>query len=226
MYAGDMGNAVIKKKARVVSAVSADKMDCIVQTGAKVLRETATEISIKDINSPHVVHLIDRMKKLLSFEKHGVALAAPQAGEALRLFIVAGRVFQHDEKIKDIEENPDKDAEVKKKTPPPDRIFINPVITRHSRTQSVMEEGCLSVQGLYGSVVRYEKATVHALGEHGKKIVYHASGLLAQIFQHEIDHLNGVLYTDKVVTLEKVKEKTPVIKEIKETAKNTNKNNK
>ena len=185
----------------------------ITQKGAAVLREVAREIAADDIGTPHLVKLIARMKKMMAGEKHGVALAAPQAGEALRLFVVKGRVFRPEED-KDAKEAASVVAETDgvKKAPKPkvvyeDRVFINPVIMRHSRTQEVMEEGCLSVHGFYGAVNRYEKATVHALDEHGKKIVYHGAGLIAQIFQHEIDHLNGILYIDKAVTLKKVKEK-------------------
>ena len=184
----------------------------ITQKGAAVLREVAREIAADEIGSPHLVKLIARMKKMMAGEKHGVALAAPQAGEALRLFVVKGRVFRPET----VEEKASKKTETEsvdaKKVAEPkvayqDRVFINPVIVRHSRTQDIMEEGCLSVHGFYGSVNRYEKATVHALDEHGKKIVYHGAGLIAQIFQHEIDHLNGILYIDKAISLKKTREK-------------------
>ena len=65
-----------------------------------------------------------------------------------------------------------------------------------------MEEGCLSVRHKYGTVVRHEKATVKALDENGKPLTYHGTGLVAHIFQHECDHLDGVLYIDKAVELE------------------------
>lgn len=214
-----------EKKKPAPKSDSKNTKDDIVQTGATILRETATEIDTADIHSPHITHLITKMKEMLATEKHGVALAAPQAGEALRLFIVAGRIFQPEKEtgtkeiveggkeetsqyIIDVAEKSDSKIkkEVAKIIKAPDRVFINPVIARHSRTQSIMEEGCLSVHGLYGSVKRYDKATIHALDENGKKITYHATGLLAQIFQHETDHLNGILYTDKAVALEKVDE--------------------
>jgi len=185
----------------------------ITQKGAAVLREVAREIAADEIGAPHLVKLIARMKKMMAGEKHGVALAAPQAGEALRLFVVKGRAFRPEktEKEKVLEKLETESADIKKVTEPKvvyaDRVFINPVIARHSRTQEIMEEGCLSVHGFYGAVNRYEKATVHALDEHGNKIVYHGAGLIAQIFQHEIDHLNGILYIDKAVTLKRVREK-------------------
>lgn len=81
-------------------------------------------------------------------------------------------------------------------------VFINPEITRLSKKKKEMSEGCLSVRGSYGTVMRHERATVKALDEHGKPFTYHASGLIAHIFQHEVDHLDGILYIDKAVKLE------------------------
>ena len=82
----------MEKEARAVGYVGD-----ITQKGAAVLREVAREIAADDIGSPHLVKLIARMKKMMAGEKHGVALAAPQAGEALRLFVVKGRVFRPEE---------------------------------------------------------------------------------------------------------------------------------
>ncbi|HEX8993746.1 MAG TPA: peptide deformylase, partial [Candidatus Paceibacterota bacterium] len=132
---------------------------------------------------------------LLAKEKHGVGLAAPQIGAPLRLFIIAGRVFE-------AEEHEDGHETKKKTPPPPDRVFINPTIIRVSKSQSRMSEGCLSVRGLYGAVIRHDKATVKALDENGKPFTLNGSGLLAQIFQHEVDHLEGTLYTDKAIFVE------------------------
>ena len=134
------------------------------------------------------------MKALLAQEKNGVGLAAPQVGESLQLFIVAGRVFMK-------EERGEGDEVVVRKPTPPDRVFINPTIIRTSKSESDMSEGCLSVRGLYGSVIRHDKATVRALDEHGKPFTLNGAGLLAQVFQHETDHLHGTLYIDKATEL-------------------------
>ena len=75
-------------------------------------------------------------------------------------------------------------------------IFINPKISKLSREKTWMPEGCLSVRPLYGKTFRSTKATINAYNENGKKITRGASGLLAQIFQHEVDHLNGILFID------------------------------
>ena len=78
-----------------------------------------------------------------------------------------------------------------------DLVFINPEIINLSKKKRKMEEGCLSVRWLYGQVNRHEKVTIKAYDENGKLMTVGASGLLAQIFQHEIDHLNGILFIDK-----------------------------
>ncbi len=162
--------------------------DPIVQIGEEVLREKAKPVFKKDIGSRALTALISRMKKALAAEEYGVAIAAPQLGSPLRLFVVAGRVF--------VEEKEGKvsDAEV-------DRVFINPELLRMSRKKENMAEGCLSVRGKYGSVLRHQKVTLKAQNEKGEPVMMNASGLLAQIFQHECDHLEGVLYIDKAEEL-------------------------
>ena len=146
----------------------------ILQKDAKVLRETAKPVPIKDIGSKKVKNVIERMKKAMYAEEDGVAIAAPQIGETLRIFVVNGKVFGSE-----------------------DMVFINPEIIKASSKKKRMEEGCLSVRWLYGEVTRCEKITVRAYNQKGEKFQRGASGLLAQVFQHEIDHLEGILFTDK-----------------------------
>ncbi|HUD02503.1 MAG TPA: peptide deformylase [Candidatus Paceibacterota bacterium] len=171
--------------------------DPIVQAGALVLRQKAKPVAKKDITSPAIKKIIAHMKKALSKEDFGVAIAAPQIGEALRIFVIAGKAFLTDEDKKAFEEDEHADRDV-----PPDLVFINPELTRLSRKQKEMSEGCLSVRGKYGTVMRHEKATIKAFDETGKAFIYHGSGLIGHIFQHEYDHLDGILYTDKAVKLE------------------------
>ncbi|MDB5224534.1 MAG: peptide deformylase, peptide deformylase [Candidatus Adlerbacteria bacterium] len=160
----------------------------IVQVGEPVLRGIAKPVLKKDIGSAHLKKLVADMQKALASEENGVAIAAPQVGEPLRLFVVAGRIFTESE---------DDDEE---ETPAgPDKVFINPEIIRQSRKQENMSEGCLSVRAKYGTVRRHSKASVKAMDENGQEFIYHGSGLLAQIFQHEVDHLNGVLFIDKAI---------------------------
>ncbi|GMU74105.1 MAG: peptide deformylase [Candidatus Campbellbacteria bacterium] len=152
----------------------------IVQAEDKVLRAIAQDVPIQDIGSTKLKKILADMQKALAQEPDGVAIAAPQIGVSLRIFVISGKVF-----AKDI------DAPL-----PPDRVFINPNITKLSKEREWLEEGCLSVRWKYGEVPRALKATVTAHDENGKKFTLGGSGLLAQIFQHETDHLNGVLFTD------------------------------
>ncbi len=160
----------------------------IVQNGAVVLREKAKEVPVRDIAGKYIQTVIKEMQKALMSQIDGVAIAAPQIGQSVRIFIVSGRAF-------DIEDGTYNDDE---KTPlAKDLVCINPVITKLSRTKADMDEGCLSVRYLYGKVKRSTKATVTAYDENGNKFTRGASGLIAQIFQHETDHLDGILFIDK-----------------------------
>lgn len=161
--------------------------DPIVQTGAPVLREAAKPLAKKDITSRTVHALIARMKKALTAEPHGVGLAACQVGEPLQLFIIAGRAFTN-------ESEEDKPQE--------DMVIINPRLLRTSKKKEEMSEGCLSVRGKYGSVKRFKQVTIRALDERGKPFTYNASGLIAHVIQHELDHLKGVLFTERATSLE------------------------
>jgi peptide deformylase len=86
--------------------------------------------------------------------------------------------------------------EVKEKLPADLGVFINPEIIKTSRKKSESYEGCLSVRHKFGFTDRYDRVTVRAQDEHGEEFTRGSGGLLAQIFQHEIDHLNGVLFID------------------------------
>jgi peptide deformylase len=91
-----------------------------------------------------------------------------------------------------------------KTNPVQDAVFINPVLKKVSNEKRIVEEGCLSVRWLYGKVKRGTKATVQAWDENGQKFERGGTGLLAQIFQHETDHLNGVLFIDKAKYVEEI----------------------
>lgn len=135
------------------------------------------------------------MKKAMHGEDDAVAIAAPQIGVLLRIFIVSGKVFLSKEEIAKKEEI---------KNLPPDLVFINPELLRCSKKEKWTEEGCLSVRWLYGEVRRSEKATVRAYDESGKLFTRGASGILAQVFQHEIEHLDGKLFTDKARNIQNI----------------------
>lgn len=172
----------------------------IIQSGDAVLRATAKEIPVAEIGGAHMRALIADMKKLLAKEKYGVALAAPQVGESIRLFIVAGRAVEKRKKASE-KRGGEEEAGAENSMPKEDQVYINPELVKLSRGRRKKHEGCLSVRGKWGEVMRAEKASIRAYDENGKKFTRGASGLLAHIFQHEMDHLDGVLYIDKAKEL-------------------------
>jgi peptide deformylase len=125
--------------------------------------------------------LIDDMVETMR-EAPGVGLAAPQIGLSERLLVVEYYLHEEDE---DNEEAPKKVWAI-----------INPEIVKASEEKVMGVEGCLSIPGLVGEVERHEEVLVKGLNRHGKPMKVKAKGWLARIFQHEIDHLNGVLFPD------------------------------
>ena len=158
---------------------------------SKVLRQTAKLVDLHDIGTKKLGDIIARMKAALHEQEDGVAIAAPQIGESLRIFVVKGSAV-------DMYRGQDKKLHTKEGKPQrPDTVFINPEIIKLSKKKRSVEEGCLSVRWLYGYVLRHEKATIKAYDESGKRFETGGSGLMAQIFQHETDHLDGILFIDK-----------------------------
>jgi peptide deformylase len=155
----------------------------IVQHPDPVLRKQALPVSISDITSAKIQEVLSAMTASLESQDDGVAIAAPQIGVSLRIFIISHRAF---------------------KKPEGNVICINPEIIRKGRTKKEVSEGCLSVRWKYGTVKRSETATIRAYNEQGNEFTLSGKGLLAQIFQHEIDHLNGILFIDNAKHLEDV----------------------
>lgn len=170
----------------------------IVQKENPVLREKSKEVPYKDIASDTIQSVLKDMHEALKEKECGVALAAPQIGVPLRIFIISEKVFIEDEKVKKEEEiNIGNNKEN-------NLVYINPKTTKTSKKTCELEEACLSVEGYFGTVTRSKLITVEAYDENGVKFTRGASGLLAQIFQHEIDHLNGILYIDHARDIQKV----------------------
>lgn len=162
----------------------------ILQKDHPTLRHTAKEVPIADIGGTQIKKIISDMIVALESQDDGVAIAAPQIGHLYRIFVVSHKVFELTKRHKNkLGEN---------------MVFINPVITKLSKDKKMLEEGCLSVRYLYGKVARSHKTTLQAQDETGVTFSIGASGLLAQIFQHEVDHLNGILFTDKAKNVEEV----------------------
>ena len=167
----------------------------IIQDGDPVLRDIAKEVPISEITSPKIRDVLRDMSEALEKEKDGVAIAAVQIGVPLRIFIVSGKIFDLGEDESGTSVSPLKDL-----------IFINPKLTKISKENEDHEEGCLSVRGKYGTTNRAKKATVRAYDENGKLFERGGSGLLAKIFQHEMDHLDGVLFIDKAENIHDAEE--------------------
>jgi peptide deformylase len=126
-------------------------------------------------------HLADDMLETM-YDAPGIGLAAIQVGVPRQLLVI------------------DLSREGEEKQP---QIFINPEIVAHSDDRSVYEEGCLSIPDYYAEVERPAKITVRHIGMDGKALVTEAEGLLATCLQHEIDHLNGILFIDHISRLKR-----------------------
>ncbi len=159
--------------------------DTIVNKGAKVLSKPGNEVPKSLFGTKELAEILTRLSASLRETEHGVAIAANQIGLPYRIFVVRGFVLAEKERN-------DEDRDV---------AFINPKIIRVSKKRELVEEACLSVPGWHGKVLRSLKATIRAYNEQGKKTERGASGLLAQVFQHECDHLDGILYVGKAEEL-------------------------
>ena len=167
-------------------------MPDIVQQNNPVLRQIATAVALEDIKSTKFKKVLRDMQSALHSQEDGVAIAAPQIAVPLRIFIVSGKIFDaafFDEKTTEIKLPPAGGW-------PRDMVCINPKIVKRSKEKVWEEEGCLSVRWLYGKTHRHKNVTLEAVDEHGVKFTRGAGGLLAQIFQHETDHLDGILFID------------------------------
>ena len=160
----------------------------ILTDGHPTLRRVAKRVNPKEIREPLFQQLIDDMFETM-YAAPGVGLAAPQINVSKRIFVMD---------VHDDEHEPG--------------VVINPKIEELSE-EIELREGCLSVPGLVGEIVRFKRAAVSGLDRHGEKIRIEGEGLLAQCLQHEIDHLTGALYIDRATNL-----RPAVTEEEKETA--------
>ena len=164
----------------------------IVYLPEPILRKKAKPVTKfdKDLQT-----LIDDMIETMR-EAPGVGLAAPQINLPMQLAVV------------EYAEGEDDDEREEDAPPPQKKLFvlINPEITKVSEEKVLGVEGCLSIPGLIGEVERHEAIQVKALNRHGQPVKLKVDGWMARIFQHEIDHLNGVLFTDKATRVWKPSE--------------------
>lgn len=162
----------------------------IVQTGNPVLRQRARKLTVPEIQSREIQKLIEAMRTCMH-EAPGVGLAAPQIGLGLQLAVIEDR----EEYYKDVAQEVLAERE---RRPVPFHAIINPSIQFVGEEKAEFFEGCLSVAGFTALVERARAVRVTCLDENGDPKVIDASGWYARILQHEIDHLNGTLYIDRM----------------------------
>lgn len=154
------------------------------------MREKAKEVPVQEIKNRKFRELIQKMELAIAENDEAVAVAAPQVGESWRVFAIS-EWAKHAETRKEKKEFKN-------------IIFINPKIVKISQRRKKMPEGCLSTPSVFGTTKRAEKIRVEALDGNGKKFTHSASGLFAQALQHEIDHLDGILFVDEATNLSKI----------------------
>ncbi len=162
----------------------------IIAYGDPVLRKVGKNIK-KDY--PNLQELIVNMKETMKNAK-GVGLAAPQVGKAIRLFIVDTSPFSEDDEL-DITER-----ELLKNY---NKVFINAKIIQEEGDDWAFNEGCLSIPNINEDVFRKETLTIEYLDENFEKQKESVNGLIARVVQHEYDHIEGVLFTDKLSSLKR-----------------------
>jgi peptide deformylase len=162
----------------------------IVAYGDPILRKVGVEI---DADYPDLEKLIANMKETM-YNASGVGLAAPQIGKAIRLFVIDASPFAEDEDL------PEEDRKVLADF---NHVFINPKILKEEGDEWAFNEGCLSIPDIREDVFRQEQVTVEYQDENFEKHTRTLNGMAARVFQHEYDHIEGILFTDKLSSLKK-----------------------
>jgi peptide deformylase len=161
----------------------------ILQLGDKVLRQEARPLAAEEIRGSRIQELIEMMRETMR-DAPGVGLAAPQIGLGLQLAVIEDRAEYQKDIAADV-------LAERGRKPVPFHVIVNPVITPGNRPVEFFE-GCLSMAGFSALVPRTLTARVEALNEKAEPVVIEAAGWYARILQHEIDHLHGVLYVDRM----------------------------
>lgn len=164
----------------------------IVQAGDPVLRKKGRQLTNEEITSPSIQRLIELMRETMR-EAPGVGLAAPQIGESIQLAVIEDRA----EYIDDL---PPEELAERQRSAIPFHVIVNPTISILDDSSAEFFEGCLSLEGLGAVVNRALNVRVECLNERGEPVTINAHGWYARILQHEIDHLNGTLYVDRMKT--------------------------
>jgi peptide deformylase len=164
----------------------------IVQAGNPVLRSQGRELTREEIGSQSIQELIELMREAMR-EAPGVGLAAPQIGESIQLAVIEDRA----EYLSDL--TPEQLARLQRSAIP-FHVIINPKLTFLDDSTARFFEGCLSLEGFQAVVDRAVNVRVECLNERGEEVTINAQGWYARILQHEIDHLNGTMYIDRMKT--------------------------
>jgi peptide deformylase len=162
----------------------------IVAAGEDVLRKTARPLAAEEIQSAQIRDLIEHMRETLA-DAPGVGLAAPQIGLSLQLAVIEDKA-EYQATISEAE------LRERERSPVPFHVLINPELQLLPAPELTFYEGCLSLPGFTAIVPRAGKVMVKALDHHGQPVNIEASGWYARILQHEIDHLRGTLYIDRM----------------------------
>ena len=162
----------------------------IVAYGDPVLKKKAKKI---DKDYPKLEELIDNMWDTM-YNAYGVGLAAPQVGLPIRLFLIDPAPFAEDEELEEKEQEELKNMR---------KVFINPQIIEENGEEWAFSEGCLSIPEIREDVFRKPEITIEYYDENFEKHTEKYSGLAARVIQHEYDHIEGILFTDKLSSLKK-----------------------
>lgn len=141
------------------------------------LRQPSQDVSVEEITTPEFQSYLDQLVHTM-FVSDGVGIASSQVGKNIRAIVVNASHAGAE-------------------------CYMNAKITKRSEAMIESEEGCLSVPGTFGIVMRHKKVTVEALNRHGRRVTMDLKGFPAIVFQHEIDHTDGILFVDKAVKTEK-----------------------
>jgi peptide deformylase len=162
----------------------------IKSAGEPVLRQEARLLSRQEVRSSDIQQLIEGMRETM-YKAPGVGLAAPQVGFGLRLAVIEDKPDYMKDMLHTI-------LAERERKPVPFHVIVNPKLTLESPDDVNFFEGCLSVPGLTALVLRARRVRVDCLDHQGEPRTIHASGWYARILQHEIDHLDGMLYIDRM----------------------------
>lgn len=164
----------------------------IVQAGEPTLRDEAHPLTEDEIRGAHIQQLIELMLETMR-DAPGVGLAAPQIGESVQLVVIEDRA-EYQAAL-----SPERLAE-RERVPVPFHVIANPILTPLDASPRLFIEGCLSLTGFMALTPRHAAVRVTGLNERAEPISIEARGWYARILQHEIDHLHGRLYIDRMLT--------------------------